>query len=163
MSPQYRTVSHIPSPFVRFFVTPLPCGVSLNRGENFRMKCICSTAVGGRCLWFANQDGDFWTTATVWQRQPATGLSVFKAKGPLSLTVSVCLYSHTSRDGTSRSCWCWIVYFCTHTWSYALSRIHLNIVKYCTCSCGGTCTHSHTYTHKTMQHSGLDVLADDTV
>lgn len=55
--------------------------------------------------------------------ETATGLSVFKAEGPHSFTVSVCRYSHTSRDGTSRSCWCWIVYICTHTWSYALFGI----------------------------------------
>lgn len=110
----HNSHSH-PQPLCEMFVTLLPSGVLLNRGENFRMKCICSTALGGRCLWFASQDGDFWTTATVRQRQPARGLSVFKAKGSLSLTVSVCRYSHISRDGTSRSCCSYIVYICKHT------------------------------------------------
>lgn len=90
--------------FITFLSHPYLVGVSLNRGENL---CICSTALGGGCLWFANQDADFWTTATVWQRHKARGLSVFKAKGPLSLTVSVCHCAHISRDGTSMGCCCW--------------------------------------------------------
>lgn len=127
-------IRQIPRPFLKILHHCL-VGVSSNRGENFRMKCICGTAVGGRRLWFANQDGDFWTTATVWQRQPATGLSAFKAKGPLSLTVGECLYSHTSRDGTSRRCCC------------------CRIVRMCTCTLDHTLGAGYTSTHRQGTHS----------
>ena len=131
----------------------MPSGVSLNSGENFRMKCICSTALGGRCLWFANQDGDFWTTATVWQRHPARGLSVFKAKGPLSLTVSVCHNSHISRDGTSRGCYYWIVCIFSHknliihTEQYTYSQHRGNTCTVTNSIHTAVDAHTHTHTH----------------
>lgn len=119
------------------------------------MKCICSTALGGRCLWFANQDGDFWTTATVRQRQPARGMSVFKAKGSLSLTVSVCCYSHISRDDTSRSCCSCIVCICTRAdvITHAANSIHRNTeVTYASSQIlyilSWMHRHTHTFTHE---------------
>lgn len=107
----------------KIFVTPFPSGLWLNRGENFRMKCICSRAVGGRCLWFANQDGDFWTTITVWQRQPQ-GCQRSKPRA-LSVLQSQCVVTPTLQEMAHQGAVGVGLYTSVHT----LDHMHCSVDK----------------------------------
>lgn len=70
-------------------------GGGVNWGESFSTKHIWCASLGCRYLWFANQDGDFWTTATASKdSQPDACL----CSKPRTFSVSVCRYTHMLWD-----------------------------------------------------------------